>query len=141
MLGVSPEDALHIGDDRRNDIWGARDAGCDAWLWGSDVHSFKEVCLNPNHLLYLPCDVVYFHLSISNRFFHGSVVFRYRSWHAGIFLCWCRLQRGLEWKCEKRGLWLLAKSLNLLDFPWKLSGCTGFLPLRAAECIYCVVCL
>lgn len=42
-LGVNPEDAVHVGDDRRNDIWGARDAGCDAWLWGSDVHSFKEV--------------------------------------------------------------------------------------------------
>jgi len=42
-LDVKPEDAVHIGDDRRNDIWGARDAGCDAWLWGSDVHSFKEV--------------------------------------------------------------------------------------------------
>nr|CAB3455213.1 unnamed protein product [Digitaria exilis] len=43
LLGVKPEEAVHIGDDRRNDIWGARDAGCDAWLWGSDVHSFKEV--------------------------------------------------------------------------------------------------
>lgn len=43
LLGVKPEDAVHVGDDRRNDIWGARDAGCDAWLWGSDVHSFKEV--------------------------------------------------------------------------------------------------
>ncbi|KAF5747947.1 haloacid dehalogenase-like hydrolase domain-containing protein 3-like [Tripterygium wilfordii] len=43
LLGVNPEDAVHVGDDRRNDIWGARDAGCDAWLWGSDVHSFKEV--------------------------------------------------------------------------------------------------
>lgn len=43
LLGVTPEDAVHVGDDRRNDIWGARDAGCDAWLWGSDVHSFKEV--------------------------------------------------------------------------------------------------
>ncbi|KMZ68046.1 HAD-superfamily hydrolase, subfamily IA, variant 1 [Zostera marina] len=42
-LGVDPEDAVHVGDDRRNDIWGARDAGCDAWLWGSDVHTFKEV--------------------------------------------------------------------------------------------------
>lgn len=42
-MGVKPEDAVHVGDDRRNDIWGARDAGCDAWLWGSDVHSFKEV--------------------------------------------------------------------------------------------------
>jgi hypothetical protein len=45
-LGVKPEEAVHIGDDRRNDLWGARDAGCDAWLWGSDVHSFKEVCLS-----------------------------------------------------------------------------------------------
>jgi len=43
LLGVNPEDAVHVGDDRRNDIWGARDAGCDAWLWGSDVHSFTEV--------------------------------------------------------------------------------------------------
>nr|GMC81982.1 haloacid dehalogenase-like hydrolase domain-containing protein 3 [Ipomoea batatas] len=42
LLGVNPEDAVHVGDDRRNDIWGGRDAGCDAWLWGSDVHSFKE---------------------------------------------------------------------------------------------------
>jgi FMN phosphatase YigB (HAD superfamily) len=42
---VKPEEAVHVGDDRRNDIWGARDAGCDAWLWGSDVHSFKEVLL------------------------------------------------------------------------------------------------
>ncbi|KAF8721004.1 hypothetical protein HU200_023415 [Digitaria exilis] len=45
FLGVKPEEAVHVGDDRRNDLWGARDAGCDAWLWGSDVHSFKEVFL------------------------------------------------------------------------------------------------
>ncbi|KAJ4756215.1 Haloacid dehalogenase-like hydrolase domain-containing protein 3 [Rhynchospora pubera] len=43
FLGVKPEEAVHVGDDRRNDLWGARDAGCDAWLWGSDVCSFKEV--------------------------------------------------------------------------------------------------
>ncbi|THG08242.1 hypothetical protein TEA_010992 [Camellia sinensis var. sinensis] len=43
LLGVKPEDVVHVGDDCRNDIWGARDAGCDAWLWRSDVHSFKEV--------------------------------------------------------------------------------------------------
>lgn len=43
LLGVKPEEVVHVGDDRRNDIWGARDAGCDAWLWGSDVYSFKEV--------------------------------------------------------------------------------------------------
>lgn len=43
LLGVNPEDAVHVGDDRRNDLWGARDAGCDAWLWGSEVTSFKQV--------------------------------------------------------------------------------------------------
>ncbi|KAL3639260.1 hypothetical protein CASFOL_017167 [Castilleja foliolosa] len=43
FLGVQPEDAVHVGDDRRNDIWGARDAGCDAWLWGNDDNSFKEI--------------------------------------------------------------------------------------------------
>lgn len=43
LLGIKPEEAVHVGDDRRNDVWGARDAGCDAWLWGSDVYSFKEV--------------------------------------------------------------------------------------------------
>ena len=54
LLGVKPEDAVHVGDDRRNDLWGARDAGCDAWLWNSDVHSFKEVnilsLLSPSRL-------------------------------------------------------------------------------------------
>jgi phosphoglycolate phosphatase-like HAD superfamily hydrolase len=43
QLGVAPEDAVHVGDDRRNDLWGARDAGCDAWLWGYDVVTFSEV--------------------------------------------------------------------------------------------------
>ncbi|EFJ07936.1 hypothetical protein SELMODRAFT_161261 [Selaginella moellendorffii] len=43
LVGVKPEDAVHVGDDRRNDIWGARDAGCDAWLWGGDVQSFRDV--------------------------------------------------------------------------------------------------
>lgn len=51
-----------MGDDRRNDIWGARGAGCDAWLWGSDVHSFKEVySFMPTSLVFLVtswyCDV------------------------------------------------------------------------------------
>ncbi len=41
-LGASPDRCLHIGDDRRNDIWGARDAGILAWLWGEDVNSFEE---------------------------------------------------------------------------------------------------
>lgn len=53
LLDVKPEDAVHVGDDRRNDIWGARDAGCDAWLWGSDVYSFKEVFVNSYFLFSL----------------------------------------------------------------------------------------
>ena len=53
LLGVKPEDAVHVGDDRRNDVWGARDAGCDAWLWGTDVYSFREVCSNPHLTLEL----------------------------------------------------------------------------------------
>lgn len=42
-LGVRPEETVHIGDDRRNDVWGARDAGCHAWLWLDDVVTFSEV--------------------------------------------------------------------------------------------------
>nr|GMC81985.1 haloacid dehalogenase-like hydrolase domain-containing protein 3 [Ipomoea batatas] len=57
LLGVNPEDAVHVGDDRRNDIWGGRDAGCDAWLWGSDVHSFKEV--TDEFLLHIPVNNFY----------------------------------------------------------------------------------
>eukprot|EP00271_Cylindrocystis_brebissonii_P015581 TRINITY_DN38514_c0_g1_i1.p1 TRINITY_DN38514_c0_g1~~TRINITY_DN38514_c0_g1_i1.p1 ORF type:complete len:430 (-),score=15.84 TRINITY_DN38514_c0_g1_i1:390-1679(-) len=43
LLQVDPHEAVHVGDDRRNDVWGARDAGCDAWLWREDVFSFREV--------------------------------------------------------------------------------------------------
>lgn len=43
QLGVLPEEAVHVGDDRRNDIFGARDAGCFAWLWGMDVLTFDDV--------------------------------------------------------------------------------------------------
>eukprot|EP00887_Chlorella_sp_A99_P004694 scaffold4.g4694.t1 len=41
-LGLPPEACVHVGDDRRNDVFGARDAGCFAWLWGQDVHSFRH---------------------------------------------------------------------------------------------------
>jgi hypothetical protein len=34
---------MHALPCRRNDIWGARDVGITAWLWGSDVESFDEV--------------------------------------------------------------------------------------------------
>lgn len=42
-LGVDPDHVIHVGDDRRNDIRGARDAGCFAWLWGDDVVSFNHI--------------------------------------------------------------------------------------------------
>lgn len=42
-LGLRPWEVVHVGDDRRNDVWGARDAGITAWMWGVDVHSFDEV--------------------------------------------------------------------------------------------------
>ena len=63
FLGAEPEDAVHVGDDRRNDIWGARDAGCDAWLWGADVHSFKEVSLQS-----------FFHIVVSLCFLIQSTI-------------------------------------------------------------------
>jgi FMN phosphatase YigB (HAD superfamily) len=58
---VKPEEAVHIGDDRRNDLWGARDAGCDAWLWGSDVYSFKEVS---NYPFFLFCSTLFANLKL-----------------------------------------------------------------------------
>jgi len=42
-LVVRPEHVVHVGDDRRNDVNGARDAGCYAWLMGDDVKSFADV--------------------------------------------------------------------------------------------------
>ncbi|GAX73764.1 hypothetical protein CEUSTIGMA_g1215.t1 [Chlamydomonas eustigma] len=42
-LGLQPNEVIHVGDDRRNDVWGARDAGISAWLWGTDVTSFDQV--------------------------------------------------------------------------------------------------
>ena len=49
-LGVTPAECVHVGDDRRNDVWGGRDAGVTAWLWGSDVHSFEEVARRVLHM-------------------------------------------------------------------------------------------
>lgn len=45
QVGVDPEVdlVLHVGDDRRNDVWGARACGIQAWLWGEDVHCFDEI--------------------------------------------------------------------------------------------------
>ena len=34
---------VHVGDDRRNDVWGARACGITAWLWGEQVQSFDEI--------------------------------------------------------------------------------------------------
>lgn len=45
VCGVDPDRdiVVHVGDDRRNDINGARDVGIYAWLWGIDVQSFDEI--------------------------------------------------------------------------------------------------
>ncbi|GMH43370.1 hypothetical protein BSKO_11292 [Bryopsis sp. KO-2023] len=43
MVGMEPWQVVHVGDDRRNDLWGARDAGIDVWLWGVDVKSYKDI--------------------------------------------------------------------------------------------------
>lgn len=44
MLGVRPHEAVHVGDSWKNDLGGAKAAGCGgAWLWKSDVRSFTEV--------------------------------------------------------------------------------------------------
>ncbi|KAI5083076.1 hypothetical protein GOP47_0002819 [Adiantum capillus-veneris] len=42
-LGVRPEQVLHVGDDKTNDLVGASAAGCDSLLWGVEVASFAEV--------------------------------------------------------------------------------------------------
>ena len=39
---------LHIGDDERNDVQGAKAAGIEALLWGRDVTSFGEVAQRLN---------------------------------------------------------------------------------------------
>lgn len=53
LAGVSPAEALHVGDSYREDFWGARRAGLRALLVcrngrgtpdASRVHSLKEVC-------------------------------------------------------------------------------------------------
>ncbi|KIY96307.1 hypothetical protein MNEG_11655 [Monoraphidium neglectum] len=50
QLGVKASECIHVGDDRRNDVWGGRDAGVTAWLWGQDVHSFDEVARRVLHM-------------------------------------------------------------------------------------------
>lgn len=52
-LGCSAEEVIHVGDDRRNDVWGARDAGIHAWLWGVDVTSFRQVADRLMHGVHL----------------------------------------------------------------------------------------
>ena len=44
-VGVDPSEqfVVHVGDDRRNDVWGARQRGIQGWLWGEDVASFEEI--------------------------------------------------------------------------------------------------
>ncbi|KAH7288420.1 hypothetical protein KP509_31G026000 [Ceratopteris richardii] len=42
-LGVKPEQVLHVGNDKTNDLVGATEAGCDSLLWGVEVVNFTEV--------------------------------------------------------------------------------------------------
>ena len=42
LLDVEPAAAVHIGDDRRNDLFGARDAGCHALLMGADLTAWDD---------------------------------------------------------------------------------------------------
>lgn len=46
---MPPPQVVHVGDDRRNDCWGARDAGITAWLWGYDVRSWEQVAQRVLH--------------------------------------------------------------------------------------------
>ncbi|MCB9794992.1 MAG: HAD-IA family hydrolase [Alphaproteobacteria bacterium] len=43
QLGVRPAEALHLGDSRRKDLEAARAAGCQALLWGEDLHDFAAL--------------------------------------------------------------------------------------------------
>eukprot|EP00877_Chromochloris_zofingiensis_P012316 jgi/Chrzof1/7338/Cz02g20060.t1 len=52
QLHVSSREVIHVGDDRRNDVWGARDAGIAAWLWGQDVRSLDQVANRVLHNLW-----------------------------------------------------------------------------------------
>lgn len=40
---LSPNLRVPSPPPRRNDLYGARDSGCFAWLWGQDVCSFADV--------------------------------------------------------------------------------------------------
>lgn len=42
-LGISPSEALHVGDSLRYDVLGARAAGCQALHWGVELTHFTEV--------------------------------------------------------------------------------------------------
>ena len=43
MLGLSPEQLVHVGDSAVDDVAGARAAGCAALRFGGDVSSFTEL--------------------------------------------------------------------------------------------------
>ncbi|MEW5318542.1 MAG: hypothetical protein WDW38_009758 [Sanguina aurantia] len=43
QLRLLPEEVLHVGDDRRNDVWGARDAGIAALHFGLDIETFDDI--------------------------------------------------------------------------------------------------
>lgn len=43
VVCVSTQQHAYTPNLPRNDLYGARDAGCFAWLWGLDVTSFEKV--------------------------------------------------------------------------------------------------
>ncbi|GLJ49625.1 hypothetical protein SUGI_1052820 [Cryptomeria japonica] len=43
QLNVAASKTVHIGDDQQADKIGAGALGIDSWLWGKDVHTFKEI--------------------------------------------------------------------------------------------------
>lgn len=43
QVGVPLPYVVHVGDSRKNDVVGARSAGCAAWQLGQDVTTFDEI--------------------------------------------------------------------------------------------------
>ena len=43
LLDCQPAHCVHVGDHPKEDIEAASQAGCQAWLWGHDVHSMQEI--------------------------------------------------------------------------------------------------
>jgi putative hydrolase of the HAD superfamily len=42
-MGFAPNQVLHVGDDPRDDVDGARAAGLHAWHFGTDIQGFPDL--------------------------------------------------------------------------------------------------